>query len=87
MKLLKQLAVFSIVISFFMIFACDRELKEHPISPHVKQQMAAREKASDPLQTISGTIEIGDTIARIVPKEGILRKTIVKPIIEYNVSP
>jgi len=71
-KILKQLAIFSIVISFFMIFACNRELKEHPISPQVKQQMAAREKAKDPARSISGTIEAGDAIAHILSAQGTL---------------
>ena len=72
MKLLKQLAVFGLVLSFFAIVSCDRELKEHPISPQVKQQMDARKKISDPARSISGTVNFDESIATKVPKQGTL---------------
>jgi len=69
---LKQLAIFSLIFSFFAIVSCDRELKEHPIPPNVKQQMAAREKANDPARVISGTMEFDESIASKVPDQGTL---------------
>jgi hypothetical protein len=69
---LKQLAIFSLISSFFAIVACNQELKEHPISPQVKQQMAAREKAGDPVRSISGTIEFDESIASKIPEQGAL---------------
>ena len=71
-KLLKRLAIFWLVISFFAIVSCDRELKEHPISPQVKQQMDARKKFSDPARSISGTVDFDKSIASKVPKQGTL---------------
>ena len=71
-KLLKRLAIFWLVISFFAIVSCDRELKEHPISPQVKQQMDARKKFSDPARSISGTVDFDESIASKVPKQGTL---------------
>jgi len=72
MKLLKQLAIFWLVIIFFMITSCDKELKEHPISPQVKQQMDAKKKVGDPAHSISGIIEFDKSIASKVPKQGTL---------------
>jgi len=72
MKLLKQLAIFGLVLSFFAIVSCDRELKEHPISPQVKQQMDARKKISDPARSISGTVDFDESIASKVSKQGTL---------------
>jgi hypothetical protein len=69
---LKRLAIFWLVISFFAIVACDRELKEHPISPQVKKQMDARKKFSDPAQSVSGTVDFDESIASKVPKQGTL---------------
>ena len=71
-KLLKQLAIFWLIISFFAIVSCDRELKEHPISPQVKQQMDARKKFSDPALSVSGTVDFDESIAFKVPKQGTL---------------
>ena len=71
-KLLKQLAIFWLIISFFAIVSCDRELKEHPISPQVKQQMDARKKFSDPARSVSGTVDFDESIAFKVPKQGTL---------------
>ncbi len=71
-KLLKQLAIFWLIISFFAIVSCDRELKEHPISPQVKQQMDARKKFSDPARSVSGTVDFDESIASKVPKQGTL---------------
>lgn len=71
-KLLKRLAIFWLIISFFAIVSCDRELKEHPISPQVKQQMDARKKFSDPAQSVTGTVEFDESIASNVPKQGTL---------------
>ena len=71
-KLLKQLAIFWLVISFFAVVACDRELKEHPISPQVKKQMDARKKFSDPARSVSGTVDFDESIASKVPKQGTL---------------
>ena len=71
-KLLKQLAIFWLIISFFAIVSCDRELKEHPISPQVKQQMDARKKLSDPARSVSGTVDFDESIASKVPKQGTL---------------
>ena len=72
MKLLKQLAVFGLTISFFAVVACDQKLKEHPISPQVKQQMDARKKTADSAQSISGTINFDESIVSKVPKQGTL---------------
>ena len=69
---MKQLAIFSLISSFFAIVACNQELKEHPISPQVKQQMAAREKAGDPVRSISGTIEFDESIASKISEQGAL---------------
>ena len=71
-KLLKRLAIFWLIISFFAIVSCDRELKEHPISPQVKQQMDARKKFSDPALSVSGTVDFDESIAFKVPKQGTL---------------
>jgi len=71
-KLLKRLAIFWLIISFFAIVSCDRELKEHPISPQVKQQMDARKKFSDPARSISGIVDFDESIASKVPKQGTL---------------
>ena len=71
-KLLKRLAIFWLIISFFAIVSCDRELKEHPISPQVKQQMDARKKFSDPARAVSGTVDFDESIASKVPKQGTL---------------
>ena len=60
---MKRLAIFWFVISFFAVVACDRELKEHPISPQVKQQMDARKKFSDPARSDSGTVDFDESIA------------------------
>ena len=69
---MKRLAIFWVIISFFAIVSCDRELKEHPISPQVKQQMDARKKFSDPARSISGTVDFDGSIASKVPKQGTL---------------
>jgi|TARA_B100001079_G_scaffold60967_1_gene51674 hypothetical protein len=69
---LKQLAIFSLFCGLFALVACDKELKEHPISPQVQQEMAAREKASDPTRSISGTIEFEESIASKIPENGTL---------------
>ena len=69
---MKRLAIFWLVISFFAIVSCDRELKEHPISPQVKQQMDARKKFSDSARSISGTVDFDESIASKVPKQGTL---------------
>ena len=71
-KLLKRLAIFWLIISFFAIVSCDRELKEHPISPQVKQQMDARKKFSDQARSVSGTVDFDESIASKVPKQGTL---------------
>ncbi len=71
-KLLKRLAIFWLIISFFAIVSCDRELKEHPISQQVKQQMDARKKFSDPARSVSGTVDFDESIASKVPKQGTL---------------
>jgi len=69
---LKQLAIFSLIFSLLSFASCNRELKEHPISPQVKQQMAAREKAEDPARSISGMIEIDESIASKISEQGTL---------------
>jgi len=69
---LKRLAIFWLIISFFAIVSCDRELKEHPISPQVKQQMDARKTFSDPARSVSGTVDFDESIASKVPKQGTL---------------
>ena len=69
---MKRLAIFWLVISFFAVVACDRELKEHPISPQVKKQMDARKKFSDPARSVSGTVDFDESIASKVPKQGTL---------------
>ncbi|HAX47281.1 MAG TPA: hypothetical protein DCX78_10725, partial [Nitrospina sp.] len=69
---MKQLAIFSLFCGLFALVACDKELKEHPISPQVQQEMAAREKASDPTRSISGTIEFEESIASKIPENGTL---------------
>ena len=69
---MKRLAIFWLVISFFTIVSCDRKLKEHPISPQVKQQMDARKKVSDPARSVSGTVDFDESIASKVPKQGTL---------------
>ena len=66
---MKRLAIFWLVISFFAIVSCDRELKEHPISPQVKQQMDARKKFSDPARSVSGTVDFDESITSKVPKK------------------
>ena len=71
-KLLKRLAIFWFIIRFFAIMTGDRELKEHPISPQVKQQMDARKKFSDPARSVSGTVDFDESIASKVPKQGTL---------------
>ena len=55
-----------------MITSCDQDLKEHPISPKIKQQMDAKKEISDPARSISGTIDFGESIASKVPKQGTL---------------
>ena len=55
-----------------MITSCDQDLKEHPISPKIKQQMDARKEISDPARSIAGTIDFGESIASKVPKQGTL---------------
>ncbi len=72
MKLSKQLAISWFVICFFAIVSCDRELKEHPISPQVKQQMDDRKKVSDPSRSISGIVDFDESIAFRVPTQGTL---------------
>ena len=69
---MKQLAVFSLFFGLFAVVSCDKELKEHPIPPQVKQEMAAREKASDPTRSISGTIEFAEAITSKIPEKGVL---------------
>jgi len=69
---LKRLAIFWLIISFFATISCDRELKEHPVPPQVKQQMDARKKLSDPARSVSGTVDFGESIASKVPKQGTL---------------
>ena len=69
---MKQLAVFTLIFCIFAIVSCDRELKEHPISPQVKLQMDAREKSSDPARSISGTVEFDESIISKIPKLGTL---------------
>ena len=69
---MKQLAIFSLISSFFAVVACNQELKEHPISPQVKQQMAARKKAGDPARSISGTIEFDESIVSKISEQGTL---------------
>ena len=69
---MKQLAVFTLIFCIFAIVSCDRELKEHPISPQVKRQMDAREKSSDPARSISGTVEFDESIISKIPKQGTL---------------
>ena len=69
---MKRLAIFWLIISFFTIVSCDRKLKEHPISPQVKQQMDARKKVSDPARSVSGTVDFDESIASKVPKQGTL---------------
>ena len=69
---MKRLAFFWLIISFFTIVSCDRKLKEHPISPQVKQQMDARKKVSDPARSVSGTVDFDESIASKVPKQGTL---------------
>lgn len=69
---MKRLAFFWLIISFFAIVSCDRELKEHPISPQVKQQMDARKQFSDPARSVSGTVHFDESIASKVPKQGTL---------------
>ena len=49
-----------------VLTSCNQELKEHPISPQVKQQLAAKKEASDPSQSISGTIVFDELIAPAV---------------------
>ena len=70
---MKQLAIIVLIFSFsIVIISCDGELKEHPISPQVKQQMDAKSKLSDPNRSISGTIEFAESIASKVPEQGTL---------------
>ena len=69
---MKQLAIISFIFGIFAVLSCDKELKEHPISPQVKQQMDAREKSNDPARSISGTIEFDESIVSEIPKQGTL---------------
>ena len=69
---MKRLAIFWLIICFFTIVSCDQKLKEHPISPQVKQQMDARKKVSDPARSVSGTVDFDESIASKVPKQGTL---------------
>ena len=69
---MKQLAISWLIISFFAIVSCDRDLKEHPISPQVKQQMDDRNKISDPSRSISGIVDFDESIASKIPKQGTL---------------
>ena len=70
---LKRLAIVVLIFSFFIIIiSCDGELKEHPISPQVKQQMDAKSKSSAPNRSISGPVEFADSMASKVPEQGTL---------------
>ncbi len=69
---MKPLAIILLLICFVMTISCDQELKEHPISPKIKQQMDARKKISDPARSISGTIAFDESIVSKVPKQGTL---------------
>ncbi|KMP10614.1 hypothetical protein UZ36_07090 [Candidatus Nitromaritima sp. SCGC AAA799-C22] len=66
---MKQLAKFAFFLGLFALTACDKELKEHPISPQLKRQLAAQEQAADPGKTISGTIEIAAALVSKIPEK------------------
>ena len=68
---MKQLVVCSL-FSFIVVVSCNQELKEHPIPPQVKQQMAARKSAGNPAQSISGTIEVEESIVSKISEQGTL---------------
>ncbi len=59
---LKHLAIFSLVLVFSASVACDRELKEHPISIELKREITASREATDPSRSVSGIIRFDDAL-------------------------
>jgi hypothetical protein len=69
---LKYLAIFSLVLVFSVSAACDRELKEHPISIEHKREIAAGQEATDPSRSVSGTIRFDDALVSKKPENSTL---------------
>ena len=69
---MKYLAIFSLVLVFSASAACDRELKEHPISIELKREITASQEATDPSRSTSGTIRFDDALVSKKPEKSTL---------------
>jgi hypothetical protein len=69
---LKYLAIFSLVLVVLASAACDRELKEHPISIELKREITASQEAADPSRSVSGIIRFDDALASKKPEKSTL---------------
>ena len=69
---MKYLAIFSLFLVFFSVSACDKELKEHPVSPQLKQQMAAQKEAANEGQFISGLVRIPEELSSRASEKPVL---------------
>ena len=66
---MKYLAIFSLALVFSVSAACDRELKEHPISIELKREITADQEATDPSRSVSGIIRFDDALVSKKPEK------------------
>ncbi len=69
---MRYLAIFSLVLVFSVSAACDRELKEHPISIELKREITAGQEATDPSRSVSGIIRFDDALVSKKPEKSTL---------------
>ena len=69
---MKYLAIFSLVLVFSVSAACDRELKEHPISIELKREITAGQEATDLSRSVSGIIRFDDALVSKKPENSTL---------------
>jgi hypothetical protein len=69
---LKYLAIFLLILIFSVSAACDRELKEHPISIELKREIAASQGTIDSSGSVSGIIRFDDALGSKKPEKSAL---------------
>ncbi len=70
---MKHLALFlGLPVVLFVLTSCEKELKEHPIPPAVKEEMERKIKASQTGKQVSGSVSLAENTASSVPKEAVL---------------
>ena len=70
---MKQLALFlCLQVAFLFLTSCDRELKEHPLPPALKEEIERKIQDSQTGKQVSGVVTLKKDLAITIPKEASL---------------